>query len=68
MNVNKNLDLTKLSSQQVMKRGDILMDDTYKSLKNRLKTLGERRSMIKETNKELNRQMDSKDRVDGDLN
>ena len=68
MNVNKNVDLTKLSSQQVMKRGDILMDDTDKSLKNMIKTLGQGRSMMKETNKELNKQVESMDRIDGDLN
>ena len=66
--INKKVNLSKLSSEQVMKRGDMIMDDTDKSLQNIVKTLNKGRDIMKETNKELNRQMEAMDRVDGELN
>ena len=66
--INKKVNLSKLSSEQVMKRGDMIMDDTDKSLQNMVKTLNKGRDTMKETNKELNRQMEAMDRVDGELN
>ena len=68
LDVNKNVDLKKLTSEQVMKRGDEFVNETDKSLKNMVKTLTNGRNMIKETNKELNRQMEVMDKVQTDLN
>ena len=68
LDVNKNVDLKNLTSEQVMKRGDKFVNETDKSLKNMVKTLTNGRNMIKETNKELNRQMEVMDKVQTDLN
>jgi len=68
LDVNKNVDLQNLTSEQVMKRGDEFVNETDKSLKNMVKTLTNGRNMIKETNKELNRQMEVMDKVQTDLN
>ncbi len=68
LDVNKNVDLKNLTSEQVMKRGDEFVNETDKSLKNMVKTLTNGRNMIKETNKELNKQMEVMDKVQTDLN
>ena len=67
MNINKKVDLSKLSSEQVMKRGDKILDEDEKSLQNMIKTLNKGKDMIQETKKELYRQMESMDRMEGDL-
>ena len=51
-----------------MKRGDKVVNETDKSLKNMVKTLTNDRNMMKETNKELNKQMEVMDKVQTDLN
>ena len=68
MDINKKVDLAKLSSEKVMKRGDKILDEDEKSLQNMIKTLSKGRSMMQDTNKELYRQMDAMDRIDGELN
>ena len=68
MDINKKVDLGKLSSEQVMKRGDKILEEDEKSLQNMIKTLSKGRSMMQDTNKELYRQMDAMDRIDGELN
>ena len=68
MNINKKVDLSKLSSEQVMKRGDKILDEDEKSLQNMIKTLNKGKDMIQETKKELYRQMEAMDRMEGDLN
>ena len=68
MNINKKVDLSKLSSEQVMKRGDKILDEDEKSLQNIIKTLNKGKDMIQETKKELYRQMEAMDRMEGDLN
>ena len=68
MNINKKVDLSKLSSEQVMKRGDKILDVDEKSLQNMIKTLNKGKDMIQETKKELYRQMEAMDRMEGDLN
>ena len=68
MDINKKVDLTKLSSEKVMKRGDKILEEDEKSLQNMIKTLSKGRSMMQDTNKELYRQMDAMDRIDGELN
>ena len=68
MNINKKVDLSKLSSEQVMKRGDKILDENEKSLQNMIKTLNKGKDMIQETKKELYRQMEAMDRMEGDLN
>ena len=68
MNIDKKVDLSKLSSEQVMKRGDKILDEDEKSLQNMIKTLNKGKNMIQETNKELYRQMEAMDRIEGDLN
>ena len=68
MNINKKVDLSKLSSEQVMKRGDKILDEDEKSLQNMIKTLNKGKGMIQETKKELYRQMEAMDRMEGDLN
>jgi len=67
MNINKKVDLSKLSSEQVMKRGDKILDEDEKSLQNMIKTLNKGKDMIQETKKELYRQMEAMDRMEGDL-
>ena len=68
MDINKKVDLGKLSSEKVMKRGDKILEEDEKSLQNMIKTLSKGRSMMQDTNKELYRQMDAMDRIDGELN
>ena len=68
MDINKKVDLAKLSSEKVMKRGDKILEEDEKSLQNMIKTLSKGRSMMQDTNKELYRQMDAMDRIDGELN
>ena len=68
MNINKKVDLSKLSSEQIMKRGDKILDEDEKSLQNMIKTLNKGKDMIQETKKELYRQMEAMDRMEGDLN
>lgn len=68
MNIDKKVDLGKLSSEQVMKRGDKILKEDEKSLQNMIKTLSKGREMMQETNKELYKQMESMDRIDGELN
>ena len=68
MDINKKVDLSKLSSEQVMKRGDKILNEDEKSLQNMIKTLNKGKDMIQETKKELYRQMEAMDRMEGDLN
>ena len=68
MDINKKVDLGKLSSEKVMKRGDKILEEDEKSLQNMIKTLSKGRSMMQDTNKELYRQMDAMDRIDGEHN
>ena len=68
MNIDKKVDLTKLTSEQVMKRGDKILNEDEKSLQNMIKTLNKGKNIMQETNKELYRQMEAMDRIDGDLN
>ena len=68
MNLNKKVDLNKLSCEQVMKRGDKILEEDDKSLQNMIKTLNKGRDMMKETNKQLYKQMEDMDRIDGELN
>ena len=53
MDINKKVDLGKLSSEKVMKRGDKILEEDEKSLQNMIKTLSKGRSMMQDTNKEL---------------
>ena len=68
MDINKKVDLAKLSSEKVMKRGDKILEEDEKSLQNMIKTLSKGRSMMQDTNKELYKQMEDMDRIDGELN
>ena len=68
MNIDKKVDLTKLTSEQVMKRGDKILNEDEKSLQNMIKALNKGKNIMQETNKELYRQMEAMDRIDGDLN
>ena len=68
MDINKKVDLGKLSSEKVMKRGDKILEEDEKSLQNMIKTLSKGRSMMQDTNKELYKQMEDMDRIDGELN
>ena len=68
MDINKKVDLGKLSSEKVMKRGDKILEADEKSLQNMIKTLSKGRSMMQDTNKELYKQMEDMDRIDGELN
>ena len=67
MDINKKVDYGKLSSEKVMKRGDKILEEDEKSLKNMINTLSKGRSMMQDTNKELYRQMEAMDRIDSDL-
>ena len=68
MNLNKKVDLNKLSCEQVMKRGDKMLEEDDKSLQNMIKTLNKGRDMMKETNKQLYKQMEDMDRINQELN
>jgi len=68
MNLNKKVDLNKLSCEQVMKRGDKILEEDDKSLQNIIKTLNKGRDMMKETNKQLYKQMEDMDRINQELN
>ena len=68
MDINKKVNLGKLSSEKVMKRGDKILEEDEKSLQNMIKTLSKGRSMMQDTNKEIYKQMEAMDRIDGDLN
>ena len=68
MNLNKKVDLNKLSCEQVMKRGDKILEEDDKSLQNMIKTLNKGRDMLKETNKQLYKQMEDMDRINQELN
>ena len=68
MNLNKKVDLNKLSCEQVMKRGDRILEEDDKSLQNMIKTLNKGRDMMKETNKQLYKQMEDMDRINQELN
>ena len=68
MNLNKKVDLNKLSCEQVMKRGDKILEEDDKSLQNMIKTLNKGRDMMKETNKQLYKQMVDMDRINQELN
>jgi len=68
MNLNKKVDLNKLSCEQVMKRGDKILEEDDKSLQNMIKTLNKGRDMMKETNKQLYTQMEDMDRINQELN
>ena len=68
MNLNKKVDLNKLSCEQVMKRGDKILEEDDKSLENMIKTLNKGRDMMKETNKQLYKQMEDMDRINQELN
>ena len=68
MDINKKIDLGKLSSEKVMKRGDKILEEDEKSLQNMIKTLSKGRCMMQDTNKELYKQMEDMDRIDGELN
>ena len=68
MDINKKVDLGQLSSEKVMKRGDKILEEDEKSLQNMIKTLSKGRSMMQDTNKELYKQMEDMDRIDGELN
>ena len=68
MDINKKVDLGKLSSEKVMKRGDKILEEDEKSLQNMINTLSKGRSMMQNTNKELYKQMEAIDRIDGELN
>lgn len=68
MNLNKKVDLNKLSCEQVMKRGDKILEEDDKSLQNMIKTLNKGRDMMKETNKQLYKQMEDMDRINQELN
>ena len=68
MNIDKKVDLSKLTSEQVMKRGDKILNEDEKSLQNMIKALNKGKNIMQETNKELYRQMEAMDRIDGDLN
>ena len=68
MNLNKKVDLNKLSCEQVMKRGDKILEEDDKSLQNMIKTLNKGRDMMKETNKQLYKLMEDTDRINQELN
>ena len=68
INLNKKVDLNKLSCEQVMKRGDKILEEDDKSLQNMIKTLNKGRDMMKETNKQLYKQMEDMDRINQELN
>ena len=68
MDINKKVDLEKLSSEQVMKRGNKILDEDDKSLENMIKTLSKGRGMIQDTNKELYKQMEAMDKIHEGLN
>ena len=68
MNLNKKVDLNKLSCEQVMKRGDKILEEDDKSLQNMIKILNKGRDMMKETNKQLYKQMEDMDRINQELN
>ena len=68
MDINKKVDLGKLSSEKVMKRGDKILEEDEKSLQNMINTLSKGRTMMQDTNKEIYKQMEAMDRIDGDLN
>jgi len=68
MNLDKKVDLNKLSCEQVMKRGDKILEEDDKSLQNMIKTLNKGRDMMKETNKQLYKQMEDMDRINQELN
>jgi len=51
-----------------MKRGDKILEEDSKSLKNMVKTLNKGTGIMKETNKELYKQMEDIDRINEDLN
>ena len=68
MDINKKIDLEKLSSEQVMKRGNKILDEDDKSLENMIKTLSKGRGMIQDTNIELYKQMEAMDKIHEGLN
>ena len=68
MDINKKVDLGKLSSEKVMKRGDKILEEDEKSLQNMINTLSKGRTMMQDTNKEIYKQMEAMDRIDGELN
>ena len=68
MDINKKVDLGKLSSEKVMKRGDKILQEDEKALQNMINTLNKGRNMMQDTNQELYRQMEAMDRIDGELN
>ena len=68
MNLDKKVDLNKLSCEQVMKRGDKILEEDDKSLQNMIKTLNKGRDMMKETNKQLYKQMEDMDKINQELN
>ena len=51
-----------------MKRGDKILEEDDKSLENMIKTLNKGRDMMKETNKQLYKQMEDMDRINQELN
>ncbi len=68
MDIDKKVDLNKLSSEQVIKRGDKILQEDEKSLQNMIKTLSKGRNMMQDTNKELYKQMEAMDKMDGEIN
>ena len=68
MDIDKKVDLNKLSCEQVIKRGDKILQEDEKSLQNMIKTLSKGRNMMQDTNKELYKQMEAMDKMDEGLN
>jgi hypothetical protein len=68
MDIDKKVDLGKLSSAQAIKRGDKILDKDHESLQKMAKIMSKDINTMKETNKELYRQMEAMDKIEGDLN
>ena len=68
MDINKKVDLGKLSSEKVMKREDKILEEDEKSLQNMINTLSKGRTMMQDTNKEIYKQMEAMDKIHEELN
>ena len=67
VDINKKIDITKLTSQQAIQRGNNLINDDGKTIGKIQKVINEDINMLKEDNKELERQKEVLENVDDNL-
>ena len=67
LDINKKIDVSKLTSQQAIDRGNKILDDDDRAIKNMKKIVGQDLTTMKDVNVELNRQQEALEIADKNL-